>query len=123
MVNQNSLNRFLGKPEYLKIDSIGDIPLYALRPRDLVLFKDNATPEEQLNANQEVIKRRCGEEKLDSDGKISFIPFFTDDEIENMDWNTFNQILNKLMEISNLTDKNEQIRRIRESQKQNIQQK
>jgi len=119
----SSTNRFLGKPEYFEIEGIGKIPLLPLRPKDIILFRENASPEEQLKANQEILRRRCGEENLDENGKINFKPFFTNDEIDSMDWQTYSKILNKLMEISGLTEQNEQIRRIREAQKKNIQQK
>jgi hypothetical protein len=118
----NSLNRFLGKPDYLDLENIGKVPILPLRPKDLVLFKENATPEEQLNANQEIFKRRCGTEEL-VDGKIVFTPFFTDEEIEIMPFSVFNKVLAKLMEVSGLTEQNDTIRKLRDAQAKTVSEK
>jgi len=119
----NSVNRFFGQPEYFEIDGIGKVPLLPLRPKDLILFNDDSNPEERLKSNIEIIKRCCAESKVNDKGEIERIPFFTSEEIDEIPFEIFNKIINRLVEISGLKANEQQLRRIRETQTKNIQQK
>lgn len=95
------LNRFLGKEKELIID--GEVfKVHPLKVKDLNLFSENMTKEEQTNASKEILKRSFPEEG------------FTDEELENIDIQTFTKFMTAVNDVNGFNEQDGGIRKIKE---------
>jgi len=103
------LSKFLGLPKEVEIEGLGKINIYPLKVKDMKLFKQNITPEEQLTMSKEIIKLSLCDEKD-----------ITDEEIESLPLQAFTKIMEEINEVNGFNENESAIKRIRETQKQNI---
>lgn len=89
----SKLGKFLGNAEEIIIQG-EKLMVYPLKVKDLKLFmgKENASPEEQMNLSKEIIKKSLKDEEV------------TDDEIENMDTESFMDIMEAINKVNGFKD-------------------
>jgi hypothetical protein len=93
------LSKFLAEP--VEVDINGEkIKIFPLKVKDLTLFQENPSKEDQNKINKEIIKRSLVEEEL------------TDEDIDNLDIQTFTKIMDAVNKANGFT--NEQVRAIKE---------
>jgi hypothetical protein len=97
------LGKFLGLPQEFEVESMGKVNIYPLKVNDIKLFKQNATPEEQLIMSKEIIKRSLQDEKD-----------ITDEEIDSLPLQIFTELMEKINEVNGFTENESAIRRIKE---------
>ena len=97
----SKLGKFLGKAEEIEIQG-EKLMLYPLTVKDLELFvgKQDASPEEQMKVNREIIKKSLKDEAI------------TDEEIEGMNTDAFIKLMDAISKINGFED--ERIKQIKE---------
>lgn len=97
------LGNFLGKPSELDLGELGKFNVYPLKVRDMVLFKENPTPDEVIRINRELIRKSLVDEKDITDAEIDALPL-----------EVFMSLINKISEINGFNEQTSRIGKIKE---------
>jgi hypothetical protein len=97
------LGKFLGKEKEYDIEGLGTVKIYPLRVKDMSLFKENATKEEQMEISKKLFKLSLKDETD-----------ITDEEIENLPLGIFTKIMEAVNEVNGFGEQNSGIRKIKE---------
>lgn len=95
----SKLGEFLGAPKEVEIKG-KKLTIYPLKVKDLGLFKETMTDEEKVNLSKEIIKKSLND------------PEVTNEEIDNMDMESFVQLMDEINKLNGFED--ERLRKIKE---------
>jgi len=97
------LANFLGLPKEFEIEGFGKVNIYPLKVKDMKLFKQNMTPEEQMNMSKEIIRLSL----QDEDG-------ITDEEIEGLPLKIFTKLMDTINEINGFNENESALNKIKQ---------
>ena len=106
------LSKFVGSPTSMEIPNVGNINIYPITPKDLIIaqkamYDESVSEEERLSAGYNLIRKSLQEEKD-----------LTDDELNNVPLTLIQMLLEKIADVSGLNDdkRNNALDRIRKAQ-------
>jgi len=97
------IGNFLGKAKEYEFNELGKVKVYPLKVKDMSLFKENATKEEQVEISKILLKLSLRDETD-----------ITDDEIDNLPLEIFIKIMEAVNEVNGFSEQVSGINRIKE---------